>query len=221
MGGRISQTDQFGNSRNPEEPRNVSMMTNRIDDEEPEIRILESSRYNLKFELNNTELSVANALRRIIIAEVSTMAIDLVQVSENTSVLNDEFIAHRIGLVPLVSDNVDIFNMHKQCTCEEFCTKCSVRYRLYKKCPTDQETCEVTSNDIQLEAGEDEQHRVMPVRYTDDRGEDEDPILIMKLSKNQQIDFRCIAKKDNGKTHAKWSPVATCLMRMEPIVEID
>ena len=148
------------------------------------------------------------------------MAIDLVQVSENTSVLNDEFIAHRIGLVPLVSDNVDNFNMHKQCTCEEFCEKCSVRYRLYKKCPKDMATCEVTSNDIQLEAGENGEHRVLPVRYMGDNGEEEDPILIMKLSKNQQIDFRCIAKKDNGKTHAKWSPVATCQMRMEPIVEL-
>ena len=76
------------------------------------MRILESSRYNLKFELTNTDLSVANALRRIIIAEVATMAIDLVQVSENTSVLNDEFIAHRIGLVPLVSDNVESFTFH-------------------------------------------------------------------------------------------------------------
>ena len=89
------------------------------------------------------------------------------------------------------------------------------------KCPPDQETCEVTSNDIVLEAGEDESHRVMPVRYTDDNGEDEDPILIMKLSKNQMIDFRCIAKKDIGKTHAKWSPVSTCIMRMDPIVQLD
>lgn len=69
------------------------MMQNKICEEEPEVRILESSRYNLKFELTNTDLSVANSLRRIIISEVSTMAIDLVQVSENTSVLNDEFIA--------------------------------------------------------------------------------------------------------------------------------
>ena len=91
----------------------AGMMKNRIHDEEPELRILESSRYNLKFELTNTDLSVANALRRIIIAEVSTMAIDLVQVRENTSVLNDEFIAHRIGMVPLVSDNVDKFTTHK------------------------------------------------------------------------------------------------------------
>ena len=109
---------------------NAGIMKNRIHEEEPELRIIESSRYNLKFEMTNTDLSVANALRRIIIAEVSTMAIDLVQVRENTSVLNDEFIAHRIGMVPLVSDNVDKFTTHKQCICDEFCNQCCVRYRL-------------------------------------------------------------------------------------------
>jgi len=79
----------------------------------PQIKILEpSNRYALKFELSNTELHMANALRRIIIAEVPTMAIDIVQVKENTSALNDEFIAHRLGLVPLVSDTVDDFELH-------------------------------------------------------------------------------------------------------------
>ena len=46
------------------------------------------------------------------------------------------------------------------------------------------DTCEVTSNDIELEQGENENHKVMPVRYMNDNGDEEDPILIMRLSKN-------------------------------------
>lgn len=59
------------------------------------------------------------------------------------------------------------------------------------------------------------------MRYIDDKGNEEDPILIMKLSRNQMLDFTLIAKKGNAKTHAKWSPVATCIMRAKPVVELD
>ena len=111
--------------------------------------------------------------------------------------------------------------MHNQCQCVEFCSKCSVRYVLKKKCPPDMETCEVTSNDFVQEMGDEKARSVMPVKYYDDNGVEEHPILIMKLSRNQMIDFKCIAKKDTAKAHAKWSPVATCLMRKEPIVELD
>ena len=59
------------------------------------------------------------------------------------------------------------------------------------------------------------------MRYFDENSMEEHPILIMKLSKNQMIDFKCIAVKSTAKVHAKWSPVATCIMRKEPIVELD
>ena len=57
-----------------------------------------------EFVLSNTDASVANALRRVILVEVPTIAVDLVEIEENTTVLNDEFIAHRLGLMPLVSN---------------------------------------------------------------------------------------------------------------------
>jgi DNA-directed RNA polymerase II subunit RPB3 len=117
---------------------------------DPEIKILELSKYVLKFELYNTDISVANSLRRIIISEVPTMAIDLVEIKENTSALHDEFIAHRLGLIPLTSLNIDNqghYNFSDECECNSMCNKCSVTYKLHAVC-TDRDQMEVTSKHI-------------------------------------------------------------------------
>jgi DNA-directed RNA polymerase II subunit RPB3 len=71
----------------------------------PKIQIRKLEDDYAEFILSDTDASVANALRRIMIAEVPTIAIDLVDFENNTSVLNDEFVAHRLGLIPLVSDH--------------------------------------------------------------------------------------------------------------------
>ena len=76
----------------------------------PKIKILKIDYNNIEFELYNTELTIANALRRVIISEVPTLAIDIVEIQENTSALHDEYLAHRMGLIPLVSTDVDSFN---------------------------------------------------------------------------------------------------------------
>jgi DNA-directed RNA polymerase II subunit RPB3 len=70
----------------------------------PHVKIVKVSKYAIEFELLDTDLSVANSLRRIMISEVPTLTIDLVEIRENTSALHDEFIAHRLGLIPLVSE---------------------------------------------------------------------------------------------------------------------
>ena len=67
-----------------------------------------------------------------------------------------------------------------------------------------------------------ESNSVRPVKFVDNKtGEDQDSIIIMKLGKFQQLNFKLYVRKGTGKMHAKWSPVSTCIMYKEPIVEID
>ena len=83
------------------------------------------------FDLSGAEPPLANALRRIMIAEIPMMAIEKVTMWQNTSVLPDENLAHRMGLIPIKAD-ARHFEMHKaQTDHSEFD---SLTFRLHKKC---------------------------------------------------------------------------------------
>ena len=184
------------------------------------MKILDVDHNTIKFVLSNTDLTVANALRRIIIAEVPTMAIDIVTIIENTSALHDEFLAHRCGLIPLVSLDVDQYNFFDECECQGNCDKCAVYFdlKIHFKGPAP-DIYEVKSTDIYAR---NKNLSVQPVKFVNGKtGEPEDPIIIMKLGSNQQLHFQLQAKKGYGKQHAKWSPVATCIMYKEAQVTID
>lgn len=153
----------------------------------PKVKVTELTPDLIKFILTDCDLSIANALRRIIIAEVPTLSIDLVEIESNTSVLPDEFIAHRLGLIPLASARVKEFKYTRDCSCMQYCEKCSVELSLHVRC-LEEQTRDVTS--LELHSTHE---AVRPVL--------ESPtspgILIVKLRKNQEIKVKCIAKKVN------------------------
>ena len=59
---------------------------------------------DLVFELINVDASFANALRRILLAEVPTVAIETVYMWNNSSLVHDEVLSHRLGLIPIHAD---------------------------------------------------------------------------------------------------------------------
>jgi DNA-directed RNA polymerase I and III subunit RPAC1 len=58
-------------------------------------------------ELKGIDAALANGLRRIIISEIPTMAFHKVSLYQNTSVIPDELLVHRLGLLPIRSDPND------------------------------------------------------------------------------------------------------------------
>ncbi|GMH91265.1 hypothetical protein TrST_g403 [Triparma strigata] len=54
--------------------------------------------------LSNIDVSIANAIRRILLADVPTMAIETVYIDQNTSITHDEVLSHRLGLMPVLAD---------------------------------------------------------------------------------------------------------------------
>lgn len=70
-----------------------------------QIRVLEHpSVHELVLEFIHVDVSFVNALRRILISEIPTVALEHVYMWNNTSIIHDEVLAHRLGLIPLTAD---------------------------------------------------------------------------------------------------------------------
>jgi len=82
-------------------------MSHLLSTKAPTVRIRKLQRDHVDFVLENVELAFANSLRRAMLADIATVAIDMVEIETNTTVLADEFLAHRLGQVPLISANCD------------------------------------------------------------------------------------------------------------------
>lgn len=144
-------------------------------------------------------------------AEIPTLAIDVVEVLDNTSVLADEFVCHRLGLIPLSSRGVDDLLYARDCDCEGYCDNCSVVLSLNAKC-TGSEIMKVFARDLVIESNRPNDEVGRPV-ITDSEGTGS---CIVKLRRGQAINMRCIAKKGIAKEHAKWAPSAAIGFEYDP-----
>ena len=197
----------------------------------PDIKIVDMREDFICFEMTNADISMANSLRRIMIAEVPTLCIDLVEFENNTTVLQDEFIAHRLGLIPLRSTRdggMSSWSYNFECDCENYCDKCSATFTIdcdfndiVRKLPTHQQdvAISITTRDLISDSAD-----VAPVHFANESEEQrshDKGIVIVKLGPGQKLKLKAIAKKGIAKEHAKWNPVSTVALKHDPIVKLN
>lgn len=152
--------------------------------------IISQSDQKMSVKLKGVTLQYANALRRVCLNGVPVFAIDTVDIIDNSSVLADEGIAHRLGLIPITTD-LSRFNEPTKCDChsETGCTNCKVM--LVLDSGVSNETRTIYSSDL---SSEDES--IKPVS---------DKIPIVQLAPGQKIKMECYARLGRGTDHAKWN----------------
>ncbi len=149
------------------------------------IKILRKKDPHLEFMIEGVTPAFVNALRRIMVSEVPTLAVEWADIEENNSVIFDEMLAHRLGMLPLVFDPKKL-NFTENCKCDgKGCALCQAVLVLEKEGP-----CVVHSGDLKSSNRE--------VKPTDPR------FPLVELLKGQSVKLSAVARLGTGRQHAKW-----------------
>ena len=143
------------------------------------IQVLTSDEKKISIKLKGVTLQYANALRRICLNGVPIYAIDTVDMIENSSVLADEGITHRLGLIPLKTD------LSRS-------DESDSRIMLTLDSGDDTETGRIVTS---AELSSDDKV-VKP---------SSDQIPIIHLAPGQKLKFEAYARLGRGTEHAKWN----------------
>jgi DNA-directed RNA polymerase subunit L len=160
----------------------------------------------IKFDIDGCNTSFVNAIRRTILSEVETVSFNIddyensdLKVLKNTSSLHNEFLLHRLGLIPVNIEDVDNFNPD------------NYKFVLKKQNNTNK-LINVTTNDFKvtnLESSVEEDVLTFfpPNEITKDN------ILIITLKNNptgdgEEVHIEGKCSKGSGKENSRFSPVS-------------
>lgn len=192
--------------------------------ENMKINILSKNEEEIVFDLIGVDASIANALRRILLAEVPTVAIETVWIQNNTGLIQDEVLAHRVGLVPIKVDprkldfvqgpdetDFDTLVFHLQCYYPQ----------------ADENNPERTGTNVAKYDGDvlSKHLEWLPIAGQEEMFDEpvkpvHPDIVLAKLRPGQTVEFEAHCRKGIGKDHTKFSPVATASYRLLPDVSI-
>jgi DNA-directed RNA polymerase II subunit RPB3 len=166
----------------------------------------------LQFHIHDIDLSIVNSMRRVLLSDIPNVGIRFdpynetehdVTVHVNTGCLHNEFISHRLSLIPICMHPNEITNFDKST---------SQKFVINKKNATNV-VMDVSTDDIMVYDHEGlliQNHKFFPKDYITGA-----PILITKLKPNlfkkefgDELYLEAYATIGTAKDNAAWSPVS-------------
>ncbi|PIN88027.1 DNA-directed RNA polymerase subunit D [Candidatus Woesearchaeota archaeon CG10_big_fil_rev_8_21_14_0_10_32_24] len=141
----------------------------------------------LTFLMKGTNEVFANTVRRLILDEVPTLAVEDVEIKENSSALFDEMLALRLGLLPIKTDLKSYRLPENEAEIAEKSARCTLQIKLKSSKKGDVLAGEAESSDPKCTFV----HEEMPV---------------VRLLAKQKLDVTMTAVMGQGKEHVKWAP---------------
>jgi DNA-directed RNA polymerase subunit D len=166
------------------------------------LEIIDIKDRKAKFVLSEVTPAFANSLRRAMLSDVPKMAIDYLDIYDNTSVLFDEMLSLRLGLVPLKTSE-GMYQFQQDCECKGAgCALCQVSLTLSAEGP-----CVVHSRDLKSSDPE-----VAPVDQN---------VPIVELKAGQKVVLTAVARLGKANEHSKFQPVSASGYKNLPVLTIS
>lgn len=160
----------------------------------------ERKKNKLVFLLEGGDEVFANTIRRLIVEEVPTLAVEDVEIKDNSSALYDEMLALRLGLIPIKTDLSSYRLPKSQEEVEEKSAACTLQLRLKAGKKGYVYAEEAVSSDPKCTFV----YPKMPV---------------VKLLPKQKLDVTLTAVVGRGREHTKWSP-GLAFYKWEPVLKV-
>ncbi len=157
------------------------------------VRIIDLNGYKAILVIEDAKPPLVNAIRRAIVSEIPIFAVDEVIFFENSTPFFDEYIAHRLAMIPLKT-SMDVVKSDPNRT---------IVLELEKEAKESVETIysgELKSSDP----------LIVPAN---------DKIPIIKMRRGQRVRFQAIARIGRGKDHSKWQAAAAVGYSFMPVYE--
>lgn len=187
-----------------------------------DLRITNMSTNIMEFDVVGLPSAFVNALRRLLISEVPTMAIENVFIINNSSFIHDEILSYRLGLVPILA-NATLFNFQNDKPLNE---KNTIVFRLAVNSTFsifNGKSDKVWSSAMEWLQNGSEMPEETHCQFGNEQANTKPSIqpvykniLLAILAFGNEILLEAICIKGTGKQHAKWSPVATVWYRLLP-----